>query len=666
MNILEAIKQRFTPAIGAILGAAGDDAAAVDIGEWLDLIRPAQDPKFGDYQANFAMPLGKKLGKPPRDVAAAVVEMLDLGEWCEPPEIAGPGFINLRIRDDALAQWVGGLLSDESLGVSPAENPGTYVVDFSSPNVAKPMHVGHIRSTVIGDCVCRLLRRLGHTVISDNHLGDWGTQFGMIIYGYRHFLDAAAYRSQPAPELLRIYRLVRKLIDYHEGHKNLPTLATKLQEVETAVAAEREALGPSPKKAAKKALAKKERSLAELCEEVASLNEKLAALDADNAFVALAKEHANIAADVLAETARLHEGDPENQQLWEEVLPGSRDEIDRVYRRLDVDFDETLGESFYHDQLAPLVERLIETGVARESDGAICIFLEGSGAPMIVRKRDGAFLYATTDLATIEYRIKRWNPTTILYVVGAPQGLHFQQLFVAARRIGHTDVELAHVAFGSVLGEDGRMFKTRSGDTVGLEGLIDEAVARAHRIVCESDDAKPGGPELSEKERREIAEIVGVGAIKYCDLSHNRESDYVFSYDKMLAMNGNTATYLQYAYARVQSIFAKGGITPEAIRRAADGSAVITLKAPAERALAIAVARYPEALAAAAADYRPNLLTAYLFGLAETLSTFYNECPVLKAEDEATRLTRLRLCDLTARTLADGLAALGIKVAPRM
>jgi arginyl-tRNA synthetase len=366
---------------------------------------------------------------------------------------------------------------------------------------------------------------------------------------------------------------------------------------------------------------------------------------------------------VLAETARLHVGDAENHRLWQEFMPHCLREIERMYRRLHVEFDYSLGESFYNDMLPGLVDELLRRGIARESDGAVCIFLEGQAAPMIVRKHSGGFLYATTDLATIQYRLERWQPEVILYVVDHRQGLHFQQLFEAARRLGHREVELVHVSFGTVLGEDGRPFRTRSGDTVGLEGLLDEAVRRAGAIVAAGDDAKPDGPELSAHERAEIAETVGIAALKYADLAHNRTSDYVFSYDKMLAMNGNTATYMQYAYARVRSIFARGQVDAEALRAAPPW---VCLATPAERALALELLRYGEALELAAADYRPNHLTAYLFELAIRYSTFFEQCPVLKAETLELRRSRLLLCDLTARTIRSGLELLGIRVVEKM
>jgi arginyl-tRNA synthetase len=606
MNILPALKTRFQKALAGLL----DDSAEIE--KSLDLIRRSQDPKFGDYQANMAMSLGKKLGQKPRDVAAAIVERLDVADLCETPEIAGPGFINLRVKDDWLAGRLAAAVGDKRLGVPAVEKPRTYIVDYSAPNVAKPMHVGHIRSTVIGDALCRTLKFLGHRAVSDNHIGDWGTQFGMILYGYKNFLDKEAYQKNPVEELARLYKLVRQIIDYQE--KN----------------------------------AGGEGGAADLAK--------------------LSSQHPNINAAVLNETAKLHAGDAENRRLWAEFLPACEDEISRVYGRLNVTFDHTLGESFYEDRLAAEVEELLQKGLARESDGAICVFFkdakgEEEKVPMIVRKQDGAFLYATTDLATIRYRVETWSPDAILYVVDHRQGMHFKHLFAAARMLGHENLELEHVSFGTVLGDDGKPFKTRSGDTVGLESLLDEAVRRAGEIVSANDDAKPDGPELSPERRAEIAEIVGIGALKYADLSQNRTSDYVFSYDKMLAMNGNTATYMQYAYARVRSIFAKGNVDVDSLR---DSGAKILLTHPAERALAMEILRLSEALELTVFDYRPNQLTSYLFELANRYFTFYENCHVLNAETDELRQSRLLLCDLTARTIRKGLELLGIRVVEKM
>jgi arginyl-tRNA synthetase len=600
MSILPDLKDRFRRALAGLADKPD---------EWLELIRQSQDPKFGDYQANFAMPLGKRLGRPPRQVAAEVLARLDVADLCHPPEIAGPGFINLRLRDEWLAGQLAAVAGDRRLGIVPTARPRTYVIDFSAPNVAKPMHVGHIRSTVLGDALCRILRFLGHQVTSDNHVGDWGTQFGMILYGYKHFLDAAAYRTHPVQELARLYRLVRQLADT-----------------------------PAP----------------ESPEEGSELT---------------GGGRSEVAQAVLAETAKLHAGDPENRRLWQEFMPYCLEEIERIYRRLDVRFEYTLGESFYNDMLPDVVEDLLRRGIARTSDGAVCVFLEGEPAPMIVRKQDGAFLYATTDLATIRYRLQRWRPDAILYVVDHRQGLHFRQLFAAARKCGYEDVELVHVSFGTVLGNDGRPFRTREGDTVGLEGLLDEAVRRAAAIVAANDDAKPDGPELSPADRARVAESVGIAALKYADLAQNRTSDYVFSYDKMLAMNGNTATYMQYAYARVRSIFSKGQVDAETLRAVggrAPGASLVALGTPAERALGLELLRFAEALDLALADYRPSQLTTYLFELANRYSTFFEQCPVLRADTPELRQSRLMLCDLTARTIQKGLELLGIRVVERM
>ena len=661
MSILPELKARFREALAGLADQPGTSAD-----ELLSMVRTSQDPAFGDYQANFAMALGKRLGRPPREVAAEVCARLRVDDFCGPPEVAGPGFINLRVRDDWLTAQLAQAVTDPRLGVPRVEHPRTVVIDYSAPNVAKPMHVGHIRSTVIGDALYRTLEFLGHRVISDNHIGDWGTQFGMILYGFRNFLDRDAYRANPVQELARVYRLVRRLIDYHEGKKQLPEMQAKLAgQADRAGQQQAQSQQPSIDKKAAKELRRAEASLQEFRAEVESRAAKLAAEERDPEFVKMAAAHREIGAAVLAETARLHAGDAANLQLWHEFVPACRQEIDRLYQRLGVRFDHTLGESFYQPLLASLVEDLLKLGVARLSDGATCVFLEGFDTPLLIRKQDGAFLYATTDLATIRYRLKEWNPDAILYVVDHRQSLHFQQVFAAARKIGFSPdrLELTHVSFGTVLGDDGRPFRTRSGDTIGLEGLLDEAVTRAAAIVATNDDAKPNGPELSPADRARIAETVGIAALKYADLAQNRTSDYVFSYDKMLAMNGNTATYMQYAYARVRSIFAKGKVEAESLRRTGHP---IVLGTPAERALALELLRFGEALDLVVADYRPNQLTAYLFDLANRYSNFFEECPVLRAESEEQRQSRLLLCDLTARTIQTGLDLLGIRVVEKM
>jgi arginyl-tRNA synthetase len=466
------------------------------------------------------------------------------------------------------------------------------------------MHVGHIRSTVIGAALARILNFRGHTTITDNHLGDWGTQFGMILWGWKHCRDDAAFAADPTAELGRLYRLVRKVAD-----------------------------------------AKPEE------------------LAADPQAAALAAHYPDAGREVLLETAKLHEGDAVNRGLWERFMPVCRREIDRIYARLDVSFDHTLGESFYQPILAGVVSDLEAKGLARESRGAVGVFLDGEEKPpLLIRKADGAFLYATTDLATIQWRMEHWQPDRVLYVVDHRQSQHFEQVFEAARRWlpDAKDVSLVHVAFGTVLGDDGKPFKTRAGDTVGLEALLDEGVARAFAVVTAADAERGTG--MPEAERRRIAEAVGIGAIKYADLAQNRTTDYVFSFDKMLELKGNTAAYMQYAVARVEGIFAKGGVDRAAVRRECDG---ILLADPRERALAMKLARFGEAIEDVEADYRPNVLTAYLFDVAGAYSSFYDALPVLKAEG-AERTARLALCDLTGQVLRRGLELLGIRVPERM
>ncbi len=594
---------------GALERLAADGVVDIPAGEMpalLEQVRETNDPKFGDYSGTLAMQLAKRAGRKPREVAMEIIARLDVGDVFEKPsEPVGPGFINLRIRDGALATAVAAAVRDDRLGVAPVARPETVVVDFGSPNVAKPMHVGHIRSTVIGDALARILRFRGHTVITDNHLGDWGTQFGMILWGWKHCRDAEAFAADPTAELGRLYRLVRKVAD-----------------------------------------AKPEE------------------LAADPQAAALAAAHPDAAREVLAETAKLHEGDPENRGLWERFMPVCLAEIDRIFNRLHVSFDHALGESFYQPFLAGVVADLAARGIARESRGAMGVFVNGPDAPpFLIRKADGAFLYATTDLATLQWRLAHWQPDRILYVVDSRQAPHFDQLFATARLWGcgaperMQTVQFMHVAFGTVLGEDGRPFKTRAGDTVGLEALLDEGVERAARVVASGDEGR-----MAEADRRHVAETVGIGAIKYADLCQNRTTDYVFSFDKMLQLTGNTAAYMQYAVARVEGIFSRGGLDRDAVRAAADR---IVLADPRERALALELLRFGEALEDVEADYRPNLLTAWLYDLAGSYSTFYDALPVLKAEADA-RPSRLALCDLTGRILRQGLALLGIGAVEKM
>lgn len=550
-------------------------------------IRPCPDPRFGDYQAVALMSLARIRRVNPRQLAAEVLAHLDVHDLCETVEVAGPGFVNFRLRPQVVAQALAEA-ADQSLPfVAPSVAPRTIVIDFSSPNVAKPMHVGHIRSTILGDCLARVLRRLGHRVITDNHLGDWGTQFGMLLLGWKRFLNPEALARDPIGEMERLYRQVH------------------------------------------------------------------AACQEDPAMMEAARR----------ELVALQSGDPENLAIWREMTARSRAEFDRLYQRLGIQFDYTLGESFYHPRLQALVDDLMRSGLARESEGAKVIFFDDipelKDTPLIVQKSDGAFNYATTDLATLAYRMETWHPDEILYVTDARQQLHFRQVFAAFRkwRPETARVKLVHVWFGTILGEDGKPFKTRSGDTIKLADLLDEAEERALEVVTSKQ------PDLPELERRRIARVVGLGAVKYADLLSNRQSDYVFSWDRMLSLTGNTAPYLQYAYARIASIFRKGGLTPDSVRLAV--SRGLTLQTPEELALGRHLLDFGLVLETVAEDYRPNYLCNYLFELAGRFTRFYETCPVLKAP-EPERTHRLYLCDVTARVLRSGLDALGVEVLEQM
>ena len=500
MNLLSLIRQRFGP----VLAGYADET-----GPLLDLIRPAQDARHGDFQANFAMSLAKQLGRNPRELAQEIATRLDLSDICEAPEVAGPGFINLRLRTEFLQELVQGIAGDDRLGVIPVSQPRHVVVDFSSPNVAKPMHVGHLRSTVIGDAICRTLRFAGHRVTSDNHIGDWGTQFGMIIYGYQNFRNEKLWEADPVTELARLYRLVSQLAEYHQaraGIAALQQLASAAVARCDALAAEAEQAGDADLQKLKKQLSAARRESANAEADLTGAQEKLAAVDGDVQLAALATGHPEIARLAREETAKLHAGDAENVRLWEQFLPRCLEALQRVYDRLNISFDLTLGESFYNSQLAAVVESLSQCGLAVSSDGAMCVFSEQGKAPFIVRKSDGAYTYATTDLATVQYRHQELQADEVLYVVDKRQSEHFQQLFATTSQWGIDGPGLRHVSFGTVMGENGKPYKTRSGDTVGLESLLDEAVSRARRIVDENDDRREQ-PALSAEERGRIAEI---------------------------------------------------------------------------------------------------------------------------------------------------------------
>jgi arginyl-tRNA synthetase len=570
-----------------------------DPGPFASMIKQAQDPKLGDYQANCAMPLAKSLGRKPVEIAQSIAAKLVDGELIERATVAGPGFINIGLNTSWLAARLQKNALDDRLGVEPAAHPRTYVIDFSSPNVAKPMHVGHLRSTIIGDSLTRLIRFLGHHVVTDNHLGDWGMQFGILLYGYKHFRDEAALADDPVRELVRIYVHVRNLMNVGENDEG------------------EDAATP-------------------------------------------------IAQAVREETAELHAGDPENTELWRLFMPWCLEEINRVYRRLDVGFDNTLGESFYNPMLPGLVDDLLAAGVAQSTGDGVAVFFGEEETPAFIRK-NGAFTYTTTDLATIQYRVQQWHPDVILYVVDSRQALHFKNLFATAARAGFDKVTLEHLAFGSVLGPDGRPIKTREGGAVELDQLLDEAVERAR--VAHANSQRDAGerteeaPPMSREAIDQIAEVVGIGAVKYADLSQNRTSDYRFSWDKMLAMDGNTAAYMQYAYARVRSIFRKGNVNPDAFQKAAP---LPILQDPSERRLALELLRLPDVLQSAATDYKPNVVTSYLWDLAKSYSGFFQNCPVLRAESPELKQSRLLLCDLSARTIKLCLSLLGIGTIEQM
>jgi arginyl-tRNA synthetase len=553
------------------------------------LVRPCPDPKFGDYQCNALMGLAKSRKLNPRQLATEVVARLDVAAWCERVEIAGPGFLNFHLKTSALANVLREAMQDRHLFFNRASVPQSVVVDFSSPNVAKAMHVGHIRSTILGDCLTRVYRMLGHRVIADNHIGDWGTQFGKLLVGWKEQLDQAALECDSITEMERLYKTINAASELD------PTVLEKARQ----------------------------------------------------------------------ELVKLQNGDPDNLVIWHEMIARSQVQFDTIYRRLGVQFDVTLGESHYNPRLKPLVQRLADLGIARESEGAMAVFFDDvpelKEHPALVQKSDGAANYTTTDLATLEYRWETWRPDTIIYVTDGRQQLHFKQLFTLFRR-WHPEIpaRLMHVWFGSILGPDGKPFKTRAGENIKLTDLLNEAEERAYQVVSAKS------PELEESQRRKIAVVVGLGAIKYADLLPNRQSDYVFDWDKMLALNGNTAPYLLYAYTRIRSILRKR--EPAAAVEPADaaGSAdQLNLTRPEEIKLAKGLLQFGLVLEAVAEECRPNYLCNYLYDLAGWFTNFYENCPVLKSSPEE-RPVRLALCELTGKVLRQGLEALGIETTELM
>ena len=565
-------------------------AGLPDAGE----LTPATDQRFGDYQTNAALVLGKQRGENPRELAEKIIGHLNVGDLCEPPVVAGPGFINFTLRPGAIAEKTAKILGDERLGIVETESPRRIVIDFGSPNVAKPMHVGHIRSIVLGDALARIATFLGHEVIRDNHIGDWGTQFGMVIYGWKNLLDQRALQQNPLAEIVRIY-------------KETNTLATSDPQVR------------------------------EACRQ---------------------------------ELVKLQAGDKENIDIWNECVAFSMQDFEHVYELLDIHYDIQCGESFYNDRLSGVVERLLKSGIAEISEGAVVVFFrdipELTDKPCIIRKRDGGFNYATTDIATIDYRLDDLKADSVWYVVGAPQTLHFKQIFEIARQQGYR-ADLRHVTFGSILGEDRKLMKTRSGENVPLRELLEEACRRARKIIDKKN------PDLSEAEKIDVAQKIGIGAVKYADLSQYRMTDYVFSWEKMLSLQGNTAPYLQNAYVRIRSIFRKAdkspvGTPPRGIKEETGRRAVATglaLTNPAEINLAKRLCQFAEIVSHVLNDFRPNILANYLFEVANSFHTFYEACPVLKSEEPA-RSSRLALCDITGQVLDRGLDLLGIKVPEKM
>jgi arginyl-tRNA synthetase len=578
----QVLAQRVHDAIVASFGPEFGDADP--------LIRPSS---FADFQANAALPLAKRLGRPPREVAGELASRLDVADVCEPPEVSGPGFINLRLRDAWIADQASRMLGDPRLGAELAARPLTVVVDYSSPNIAKEMHVGHLRTTIVGDAIVRALEFAGHRVIRDNHVGDWGTQFGMLI---EHLLDVG--EDSPEAGLLRtdpnaFYQAARRTFD------------------------------------------------------------------SDPDFAERSRKR----------VVDLQGGDPGTLRLWQEIVEKSKDYLDRIYAGLGVTLTDAdiRGESFYNDLLADTVAALEAKGIAVYSDGALCAFppgftgREGRPLPLIIRKSDGGYNYATTDLATIRYRVDVLGCDRAIYVVGADQALHFQMVFAVARQAGWipAGASFEHAQIGLVLGPDGNRLRTRSGDNVQLSDLLTEAVERARGIL--EDLEAPARFQPAELDA--IAEAVGIGAVKYADLSTARESAYVFDWDRMISFRGNTGPYLQYAAARIRSIFRR----IDADASGPDiGAAGIAVAAAPERALALRLLDFAATIAQLGDTTEPHRLCAYLFEVASLFTTFYEQCPVLKAEPEALRARRLALCALTLRVLTTGLELLGVPVPERM
>lgn len=613
LDPVEMLGERFTRAI------AGAFAERIEPGAIDPMITPSKNPQHGDYQSNAAMTLAKSLGLPPREVARAILAHLDLGELALPMDeaaIAGPGFINVRLRPETLANLVTEL-DRPGLGVK-ADEPQTIVVDVCGVNLAKQMHVGHLRSTVIGDAIARTLEKLGHTVIRQNHVGDWGLPIAMVVARLQS--EARAGRidlgTVTLDDLDRLYKAAKQ-------ESSADTKGLK--------AVERFGLGPKAR--------------AELQAQVEGATEAL--------------EHAK---ETLV---KLQSGDAETLAIWQRIYDVTMGACLATCARLQANITErdSAGESSFRGELGEIVQILLDQELAEEDGGALVVRNEGLD-PTLVRKSDGGYLYATTDLAAVRKRVQKLGADRVIYCVDARQALHFRQVFATAksaglaRKIGASeDSTLEHAPFGMVLGEDGRPFKTRSGENVKLADLIDEAEQRAAVITNEKN------PKLSGEERRRIAHTVAVAALKYADLSSDRIKDYVFDWDRMLAFEGNTGPYLLYTYVRIRSIFRKA---EEQGLASGFAFAALEVSEPDEKALALALLRYPATVASVARTLEPHRMCGYLYELAGAFSRFFERCPVLKAETESSRLSRLRLSDITARVLTDGLDCLGIQTLERM
>lgn len=562
--ILEIVKEQF--------GAAVLDPRSLRV-------NPTTNSRFGDYQFNGAMALAKQVGKNPRELAHQLASRLEGMPWLDRAEVAGPGFVNLWLSRPWLCNRIEEIFQDERIGVERSGGGQTVVIDFSSPNVAKPMHIGHIRSTILGFALDRIHRFLGFEVVADNHIGDWGTQFGILLVGYRRFGDPEAFEKNPLEELERVYV---------EGYRRAQQDPAEMEEARR-------------------------------------------------------------------ELVRLQQGEPENRRLWQTFVEASLREFGKIYERLGISFDVTLGESFYNDRLQTLVDGLERKGIARRSEGARVVFLEEEGLPpFIIQKSDGGFNYATTDIAALLYRIERWHPSKILYITDEGQQLHFRQLFAVVRKLG-VEAELEHIWFGIMRLPEGK-FSTRDGNVIRLETFLDEAERRAYEVAHRLN------PGLDEALKQEIARKVGLGAVRYADMSQNRQSAVEFKWEKALSLEGNSAPYLQYTYARIQSVFRK---YREEHKGGDLGGVPVSLAEDSERQIAKAILEFPEHLNRSARAYRPNQLTDYLFELASLYNRFYQNVPFLKAPD-GIRESRLVLCDLVGRVVRTGLGLLGIEVPEQM